>query len=247
MDMRNLPGLTFIAIAMLTSCLGFADGRSTSINSVADSSEQSNHWWVHSVSSGGWEFKWSGEIMLAINDTTGTLDTLFVNHSIPQTDTSDYYYEDEYRVMSIVGPYVSWSYSYDGSGGPHPIAGIRYETHVPGNFGRISLPEIFPEIEIQRALLADTLILSHLRKQSPANLTDLVGSLDGGCEMDLDDILTSFAIGAIESDSVTVNFGITHGCEVMRGNFTEMTIKLPLPGNQRQMFIEARKNQTTGW
>jgi hypothetical protein len=185
--------------------------------------------------------------MLAINDTTQTVDTLFVNESVPETDTSIYFFDENYKLLSIVGPYVSLSYSYNGSGGVHPICGTCYETYVPGSSDRVSLADLFDEDDIQHALLADTLIQSHLTKKAPKDLNDLVNNLDGGCEMDLGDILTSFAVGAIDSDSVTINFGITHGCELMRGNFTELTIRLPIPDDNRQMFVEARKNQTVGW
>ena len=244
--MKNLLNLIITSVVIVISCFDLAEAQSNPTAPMLDSLHLSRLWF-DSTSSGGWKFKWSTDIMLAINDTTQTVDTLFVNESVPETDTSIYFFDENYKLLSIVGPYVSLSYSYNGSGGVHPICGTCYETYVPGSSDRVSLADLFDEDDIQHALLADTLIQSHLTKKAPKDLNDLVNNLDGGCEMDLGDILTSFAVGAIDSDSVTINFGITHGCELMRGNFTELTIRLPIPDDNRQMFVEARKNQTVGW
>ncbi|MCL4538480.1 MAG: hypothetical protein M1378_02590 [Bacteroidetes bacterium] len=244
--MKSRLNLAINAVAAVILSVNFAVGQSHSKSSMLDSLQQASLW-IDSVSSGGWKFEWSSKFMLAINDTTQSVDTLFVNQTVPESDTTDYFYYEDYRVLSIVGPYVSWSCSYNGSGGAHPIAGTYYETHAPGSSRQISLTELFPEGVIERALLADTLIQAHLTKKDPKDLADLVDNLHGGCAMELQTLLTSFAVNSIDRDSVTIDFGITHGCELMRGNFTEFTIRLPIPKDDRQMFIDARRNHTIGW
>jgi hypothetical protein len=135
----------------------------------------------------------------------------------------------------------------NGSGRAHPIAGAYYETHTPVSSRQIALTELFPEGDIERALLADTIKESHLTKKHPRDLAHLVDNLDGGYTMELQAILTSFAVSSIDGDSVTIDFGITYGCELMRGSFTEFAISLPIPKDKAQMFAEARRNHTMGW
>jgi hypothetical protein len=100
------------------------------------------------------------------------------------------------------------------------------------------LDQLFPQKDIFKALLFDTLIQNHLTKKDPERLNELIDNLEGGCEIYFKDILKSFCFAESDSDSVEVRFGLRYGCEVMRENFTLLTIKLEIPSKIKSFFLK---------
>jgi tetratricopeptide (TPR) repeat protein len=203
-------------------------------------------------------------------------DSFYAGDSIEHYFNPDWYYNTSYEMLSVVGPYVSFLSSYEGSGGVHPIVGTTldiYEinarekynpsapdtatvadpmkimeevkNHKESGERRPVITDIFPEQEVFKALMKDSLIQESLKGNKPVNLKQLVPELDGDCAIDFTYLLESFAFKSINNDSVVVEFGLTHGCEVAKGTFTIIDITLPIPENSRKMFLEAAKNKST--
>ncbi len=124
---------------------------------------------------------------------TNVIDTIFIEEHT-KSDTSDEWFDNRYVPLSLVGPYLSFSYGYNGSGGVHPISHSIYKTINLNNRGEISLDQIFPREEIYNALLQDTLIVNRLTEEDPGSLEELIDKLDGGCEISFSPILHSFCI-----------------------------------------------------
>ena len=80
---------------------------------------------------------------------------------------------------------------------------------------------------------------------TPKNLQQLCDSLDDECEIDFTFLLESFAIKSIHGDKATILFGLTHGCEVEKGNFTMIEIALPIQNSFNKMFEDAARDKTT--
>ena len=86
--------------------------------------------------------------------------------------------------------------------------------------------------------MKDSTITSHLSSRKPINLNELSKFLDGGCEISFFEFLKSFAITSIDLKSAEIEFGLTHGCEVMRGHFTSFIIKLPISDELKNYLKE---------
>jgi hypothetical protein len=175
-------------------------------------------------------------IVAVSNNITREIDTMFVNENESGIDStqeegslsSEYFFNSTHDVISLVGPYLSYEYSYDGSGGAHPIYGSYYRTVYIPTKKEVSLDSLFAPDVVFQALLNDSLIVHSLTNKNPKDLYELTSSLEGECEISFSDLLISFAIKSIDPKKVEVEFGLTHGCEVMRGNFTTITIILPI-------------------
>jgi hypothetical protein len=154
-------------------------------------------------------------------------------------DYSDYYYFiDSYYNLSLIGPYLSYEYSYEGSGGAHPIYGSFYRTLNLLNKLEVSLDELFDKEILLSVLLNDSLIQAHLVNDNPKTLNELEESLIGGCEISFYEFLKSFSIKAIHQNKVEIEFGLTHGCEALRGNFTSFTIILPISNKLKKYTLK---------
>ena len=192
-----------------------------------------------------WQIIINGHLTLSKEILSGKLDTLFINednHVVDTVETNgdnqkrslyveEYSSNSNYSIQYLIGPYLSYAYSYYGEGGAHPAYGSYYRTINLYDKKEVSLREIFPDSSIYISLLKDTIILNNLTNKAPKDLDNLVSSLDGGCEIDFRNILTSFSFGTAYEDSVEIVFGLTHGCEADRGNFTSIWINLPMNKN----------------
>ena len=201
----------------------------------------------HKINYKNWEVLWNDSVAVRKDLNTIQIDTIYFN--ISEYDASDttsslpYFYEESNQMLSIVGPYLSYAVGYNGSGGAHPIYGSYYATYNIETKNEISLDEIFNSKDIYEALLKDSIIIKYLIKYNPSNLGDLIQSLDGECEVRFTDILYDFSFVNIIQDKVLVEFGLTHGCEVLRGNFTVIQILLPMPPKSFLCFWRV-KNRT---
>ncbi len=195
----------------------------------------------------GWEIFWNDSLAVRKDISTSHIDTIYCN--ISEYDDSDtnsfpYYYKKWNQMLSIVGPYLSYAVGYNGSGGVHPIYGSYYVTYNIETKKEISLDEIFNSKDIYEALLKDSTINKYLTNKNPSSLEDLVNNLDGKCEVNFSNILNCFSFIDINDEKVLVEFGLTHGCEVLRGNFTVIQILLPIPLEKSFMFHKALKDKT---
>ncbi len=250
--------------------------------------------YTHSVKTGMWNVKWNTNRADAFNSTTGDTTFLYCTSREDLDDNNEFYgdadsdlsYFQPYwysytdcQMLSIVGPYVSFFSTYDGSGGVHPIYGHVLNVCELGRKDTAAIPDtstapcdteksfekmirttknlrevgsnqpkitdIFPENDVFQELMKDSIILAHLHQFTPRNLQQLCDSLEGECEIDFSFLLESFAIKSIRGDTATILFGLTHGCEVEKGNFTTFVIKLSIPAMSKRMFEEVKRNKTT--
>jgi hypothetical protein len=174
-------------------------------------------------------------LIVVRNNLTNEIDTVLVDEyeSSVESESEEglsesYSFSSKHEVVFLVGPYLSYDYSYEGSGGAHPAYGSFYRTIDIPTKRQVSLDSLFAPDVIFHALLNDTIIVRSMTNKSPQNLYELISSLDGECAIDFSGLLISFAIISVDSRNVDIEFGLTHGCEVARGNFTTITIHLPV-------------------
>jgi hypothetical protein len=147
---------------------------------------------------------------------------------------------ESYRLVSVVGTLASLEHSmWADCGGAHPSAMTSYEVvdaTLPTH--RTTLLDHFSEAEILGALQTDPLVRKALGQARPATVRELLKSLSGktgggdpeGCGYAFSEgMLGSFAFHHVEGGALAVRIGLSHGCEVMRGNLTQMGLLLPIP------------------
>ena len=202
-----------------------------------------------------WIVSWYQGMATATNESSKFVDTLFVSSvdcgievdtiAGGNVDTSFYYCSESYRTLSIVGPYISYEYGYEGSGGAHPVYGGYYRTIELGSKRTVSLDRIFPEMDILHALVRDQFIRAHLVNKRPMHLSELEFRMDyQESRIDFDSLLVSYAFYDVVSDSVEVDFGLMEEIASSRGGATSIDINLRIPPKSRQMFDLARENRT---
>jgi hypothetical protein len=211
------------------------------------------------IISSNWEIMWDSTIAISYQINSNQVDTIFYDffedeagrHYGYRNFFCDYqdgnwfwYFEGDFTMLSVVGPFISFMYSYDGSGGAHPIVANYYRTYSLIDQSEVLLTDIFSSKDIFRELLKTSLIKEYLKGYNPKDLLDLVKKIDGGCEIDFFNILEQFAIKEIYSSKVLIEFGLPHGCEVGKGTFTNFEITLPIPKNYIKFFEQAKENES---
>jgi len=76
----------------------------------------------------------------------------------------------------------------------------------------------------------------------PATLPELIETLESAdtpCEYAFYGLLTSFAFYDAKDGRVAVRIGLSHGCEVARGNLTQLGIWLDVPDSLREDLARA--------
>ena len=203
------------------------------------------------VTSADWIVTWSSQMASAVQ-VGGTRKVLIYRHSTTEKNAkaNDGYWEEQsYAMRSIVGPYVSFFEEGYGEGGAHPSVALSFHTIRLGEKAAVHLTELFPEAQVVEALGADRVIVKARFSQEPATtLKALAAQLDGGCEMDLSAEVfnESFIFHHIDKDKVAIRIGVPHGCEVARGNFTQLGLLLPIPPALKEALEGAEKNHTLG-
>jgi hypothetical protein len=140
------------------------------------------------------------------------------------------------RLLSVVGSIVSYEES-EGTtceGAAHPSAITLYAAVDAAHPGKkVRLTDLFPDADVLRALVADSVVKRHLPKTLPKTTDALVEALadsEQECEYAFGkDLLTRFAFHHVEGDRVAVRIGLSHGCEVARGKLTQLGLLLPIP------------------
>lgn len=186
-----------------------------------------------STSVGPWTASWTDDVITVSDGTETSLE--LVDHSADNA-------QESYDVISVVGPWISVEYSWYAEGGAHPSYGTVWRVHDMTRAGqRVKLTDLWDDEVLLKALLADSVIARSRRGDgTPKTVDDLVASLDGGCEMDLSArMLESWAIHSVKGDKVAVRIGLTHGCEVNRGAFTQLGVWLPIPTGMKAAVAQA--------
>ena len=187
---------------------------------------------------GSWKvYKTAGKIM-ANNSVTGKAKTVFSEANEPQESS-------RYDLASLVGPLLSVKESLYWEGGAHPGYLTRLETtNLETGKSPVLLTDLFPEAALLAALLKDQIIQKSLAGGKPKTIQELIRMADGGCEINFHLLDESFAFHHIKKDRVAIRIGLSHGCEVMRGHYTELGIYLPIPPGLRDFLEEAANGGT---
>ena len=179
------------------------------------------------VQSDGWEVSWDDSMGVATRGEWGA------NRVVLYGDPQLLDCEDEVlrgRVLSIVGALVSFETSHSSycNGGAHPSAITRFQTIDLRTGQEVDIRLLVPDSVLVAALKQKKVIREAL-KQPPPDLYSIIERGDGGCEIGFRDLGTSFAFHHRKGDQIAVKFGLSHGCEVMRGRLTQVGVYLPIP------------------
>jgi hypothetical protein len=203
------------------------------------------------IKSGEWVVHWSSNGAFATHETTPRCVPIFRNSYETGRKEAGFqlgpppeawFYRSSHHLLSAAANAISFTEGYEGSGGMHPIYGLRYSTIDLETGDSADITQLFDEDDVVRALRRDPLIMKYLGGAEPTGLEELVTALEVPCEIDFSDLRSAFRIAAIGRDTAVVQFGLGHGCETMRGNFTTLDIELPIPGDLREVFLEAQRN-----
>jgi hypothetical protein len=148
-------------------------------------------------------------------------------------------------MLSVVGSIVSFKVAYEGSGGAHPTSGASIRAVDLDNKGQdADILQLFDEPSFVRALRAVPQIAERLGAEQPTTLDDLLNLLGSPCEIDFQSLRHSFAVVAVKGRTATVKIGLGHGCEVMRGQFTEFDVSAPFRRALHHEFAAAGRRQS---
>jgi hypothetical protein len=136
----------------------------------------------------------------------------------------------ESTLVSAVGPYLTFLQTSNGfcEGAAHPWSSTGFATYDARTGKLARLTEAFDEPSVLAALNGDAVILKALDGKPATTLAELFERADGGCETAIGDwLLGAFAFHHLKGGQVAVRIGLGHGCEVMRGKFTQLGLYLP--------------------
>ena len=159
---------------------------------------------------------------------------------------SKYLNQIDNSMLSIVGPYICFQVDYYAEGGAHPSYGTVYHTYNMKTDTSIRMQDLFSEQDLLNALQKSELIQSYLIEKKPSvSLEALFDNLDGECDFYFTmGILENFAFHHIKGNQVEVRIGVSYGCEVMRGNFEQIALSLPIPKALKKALKRAEKKGT---
>ncbi|KFE67477.1 hypothetical protein [Hyalangium minutum] len=157
-----------------------------------------------------------------------------------------------FKVLSVVGPWVSYEESNSGfTGGAHPYASTSYVLKdVSKEQGSFSLMKVFPEKDVLKALKADTFVRKHISDQKAFDAAKTVEAMletldEGedcvGFRYGLDAVERGVAFHHIEGNKVAVRIAFGYASEACRGNFFVVGILLPIPASLKPALDRAAK------
>lgn len=215
---------------------------------------------------------WLDHIAFIINHKAKSVKELYndVNHSFYITENGEYSLEEvekmtqengdllywdeqtkylnqiDNKMLSIVGPYICYQEDYYAEGGAHPSYGTLYHTYNIKTDTSIRMQDLFNEQDLLLALQKNELVQNYLiEKKNSVSLEALFKNLDGDCEFYFSmGILENFAFHHVEGNLVEVRIGLSYGCEVMRGNFEQIALYLPIPKSLKKLLKTAEKKGT---
>jgi hypothetical protein len=171
------------------------------------------------------------------------------------TDTEGWEASESLKVLSVVGPWVSYERSVGGyTGGAHPYASTTYVTEdVTKGKDAFSLLEVFPEKEVLEALKADSFVRKHIADEaafkSAQTVEALMESLEAGedcvgfVNSGLDSVMRSVAFHHVEGTKTAVRISFGYDNESCRGQRFVVGVLLTIPEPLRPAFERAAKRQ----
>jgi hypothetical protein len=180
-----------------------------------------------------WDIRWSTDYAIAGST---------VIYSEKQWDATESVFEG--KIYSIVGPYISYHGRSSGysEGAAHPWSAQSFETIDINDGKEVALTDLFDHNEIFKALINHKIIKKALHDESPKNLEELYDLVDGGCDFLFSKhSMESFAFHHIKNGKVAIRLGLMHGCEVKRGNLTQLGFYLSIPEKLKKDLSVAQK------
>ncbi|SMC28192.1 hypothetical protein SAMN02745857_03152 [Andreprevotia lacus DSM 23236] len=161
----------------------------------------------------------------------------------PEEKSDECESENSRQLKSAVGPVVSFMAVGNGycKGAAHPWASQSFEAYDSRTGKLLPITALFDEATVLTALKQDKLVRKALAGQNVTSLKELAEKANGECEFTLYGIGTSYAFHHIKDGKVAVRFGLSHGCEAMRGNFTQLGVYLPIPPQLKPWLDSAEK------
>lgn len=211
-----------------------------------------------SGTSAGFQLNWSDTDLRV---KAGNQPAVSLFPPLPEMDPDPQYrceYDWGLTPLSWVGPYLSYreesnwgcmKAAHPGSLTEFQVKDLRAPNKV------LALNQLFPDSEILKALLADTVIREALaadpqaskgqqKFSSTAALLSALAARYGKCEYELGkDMLKHFAFHHIQGQQVAVRIGLSHGCEAARGNLTQLGILLKIPPALKDPLQQALKGK----
>ena len=165
---------------------------------------------------------------------SGRRHVLFEDETVEDSEEGTFH-----QVLSHFGPYVSYRMEWYYEGGAHPSYGKTYNAVIVGEtVEEADLRTLFPEAAIYAALQRTPLV-----QQTPFDHTNLSGLIKGlaaqyECEMAFDAFFSSFFVKSVKGGTAEVVVGLTHGCEINRGDFTTLTLMMNVADDKAALFGE---------
>jgi hypothetical protein len=150
----------------------------------------------------------------------------------------------EWHTLSIVGPYLSYMFteSHVGFSLPHPEYGCDYKVIRFDTREIVNLTDIFPEHEIVKALVSDSLIQEQTAFDTTHTLAELLDDLDdNNADIIFRGMMSSFAFYDVTHDTVVVEIYLPPQHQGYAGNYTTFQIKLRIPKPYSRMFHRSKK------
>ena len=188
---------------------------------------------------GEWTFTHSAKEGFATHAKTGKKVSLWAQMSAEEQKSCDEYNE-EGRLVSIVGPYVTIENISGGyCGGAHPFANhafiaYRLDPDKAKKTERAELSSILDKKDIEAAVKADPFIKKHSKDE------------DFDCRVSQNYMGEHFAFQGMQDGKVIVRLGLPHGCEVMRSQFTELGLLFTPTKSLKAWMVAAERDGTLG-
>ena len=144
-------------------------------------------------------------------------------------------------ILSIVGPYISYSSEYYYEGGAHPSYGKDYNTYNIETKKTFNLEDFFSEEALYKALIKNEFILNYVNPKKALNLDQLKGEFFMNVEAQYSLDFSSFSFGNIIGGQIKVNIGLSHDAEVYRGGFELISIQLDIPEKLKSILYSSLK------
>lgn len=209
----------------------------------------------HTLKNSDYRIEYNNGSIIAKTSKGGVLSTLYK----PKKPEEGCEEEERAFVLSLIDGFATVEISGGGycEGAAHPfgfqnwatvyvVKPFKKDAQIENfwTYNKVSITHFFPEEQVLKALLQDSVIKKYLPENAkPKTILALSEMLDGDCEISFRDLEYHFAFHHIKGDQIAVRFGLPYGCEVARGNFTQLGIYLPIPEKWKTRFNSAKKNK----
>ncbi len=179
----------------------------------------------------------TGQAVSVTHRATGYTFQLFEDETFEDSEEGTFH-----QLLSSFGIYVSYSREWYYEGGAHPSYGQSYHAVAVGEtLAEADLRAFFPTEALYAALQQTPLV-----QQTTLDHATLDELLDGlattyECEMSFDGFFSSFFVDEVHDDTAEVVIGLTHGCEVNRGTFTTLELRMPIPEPTKLILADHRR------